>query len=168
MKIDVMSKALVAAACFLVVACGAEQTPDTGQSSERRSAESVAGSTAEPTIEQDDEVLTVDEPPDESQNSNFDDAPEGTQTLATLLRARHVEDLPTPEDLQTYPDAGASLLWIEANATHMFERTRSLSLMRHTPSEAVLERLTLVAGSEEEHSVARAAATESLAFIAAE
>ena len=47
----------------------------------------------------------------------------------------------------------------------MFERTRTLTLMRHTPTDAVRARLTEVAGNDAEAEVARHAVQESLGAI---
>jgi hypothetical protein len=47
----------------------------------------------------------------------------------------------------------------------MFERTRKLTLIRHTPTDAVRARLTEVAGNEDEAEVARRAAQESLGLL---
>ena len=47
----------------------------------------------------------------------------------------------------------------------MFERTRTLTLMRHAPTDAVRTRLTEVADNEAEADVARRAAHKSLGPI---
>lgn len=158
----------LASSTLLLSACGAEQTPDTDAPATVAQPSAV---NPDPAAEQgggNPELGTPVSSPEGTPDPTVvdDPAPEGTDTIAALIRARHTEDLPTPEQLAALPDAAGTLLWLERNATHMFERTRTLTLMRHTPTDAVRARLTEVAGNEDEADVARRAAQESLGAIA--
>lgn len=157
---------------LVIAGCGAEQTPGAGTAAVVVvsapvvvEADETQAPSADATPTADTRVLPDDAP-------DGDVAPAGTElialSIAVSIRARHNEDLPTAEELAAMPDAAASLLWLERNATHMFERTRALTLMRHTPTDAVFARLDAVASSEDEAEVARRAARASLAALGRE
>lgn len=163
-----ISSAAIAAA---LIACGAEQQQPSDETAGAESVQRISGEssgTITPNAGSEGGE-TTDLPEGEVEPPTTDEfagLPDGTDTLAALLRARHTEDLPSADDLRSYPDAATSLLWVEANATHMFERTRALSLMRHVPTDEVLARLSEVATDESEHQLARTAAQESLDAVA--
>lgn len=85
------------------------------------------------------------------------------ERLAVWLNARHAEDLPDAEQLATLHDAEAALLAYEADADHMMDRTRALSLLRFAPGPDARARLEAVAGDAASHPAARAAAVDGLA-----
>lgn len=60
-------------------------------------------------------------------------APEGTETLAMRLRARHVRDLPRAETLRDPADL-ARLRWLAEHHRRLVVRTRALLLLAHDTS----------------------------------
>lgn len=89
-------------------------------------------------------------------------APEGTDALAQRLRARHLAELPTAEEIGAIEQAAEMLLFIEANAGLMVERQRSLALMRHVYTPEVRARLLELAGDTNALAPVRTAALRSL------
>lgn len=102
-----------------------------------------------------------------SERSASDDAesaesPPDLDTIASLLRARHAEDLPSAADLEKYPSAEASLQQLARAGETMVVRTRALRLLEHYPSDASHTLLVEIAGGTG-HPALRAAAIEGLA-----
>jgi len=91
------------------------------------------------------------------------EVPTGTDAILSRLRARHVEDLPTPEDLAAYPDAPASLRHIATTERHMVTRARALALLRIDASDAT--RTLLLDTIREGHPSLVAAAIEGSAAL---
>lgn len=89
-------------------------------------------------------------------------APEGTDALAQRLRARHLAELPSAEDVAAIDQAAEKLLFIEANAGLMVERQRAISLMRHVYTPEVRARLLELAGDTQATAPVRTAALRSL------
>ena len=71
--------------------------------------------------------------PVEDTNAARQVAPEGTEALATRLRARHVRDLPRTEALRDPQDL-ARLRWLAEHHRWLVVRTRALLLLAHDPS----------------------------------
>lgn len=85
------------------------------------------------------------------------------ETLTALLKARHADDLPSPEQLAKYPSAEASLRHIAEQGDTMLVRVRALSLLRHFDSTASGELLAAIATNAQLHPSLRAAAVTGLA-----
>jgi hypothetical protein len=83
--------------------------------------------------------------------------------LGVWLRARHNDDLPSPESYATLHDAEAALVQFEADADQMMLRTRALAAMRYAPGPSTRARLLQVVMDPDQHPAARAAATDGLA-----
>lgn len=90
------------------------------------------------------------------------ESPPDLDTIASLLRARHAEDLPSAEDLKKYPSAEASLQQLARAGETMVVRTRALRLLEHYPSDTTHTLLVEIAGGPG-HPALRAAAIEGLA-----
>lgn len=108
----------------------------------------------------------LDEPRDASEAADLlapGEPPADAATLASLLRARHVEDLPSADDLADYPSAEASLRYLALAGDTMLVRTRALGLLRHFDSPASGELLVALLGDGELHPALRAAALTGLA-----
>jgi len=71
--------------------------------------------------------------PAEGASTALQGAPEGTDALATRLRARHARDLPRPETLRDPADL-ARLRWLAEHHRWLVVRTRALLLLAHDPS----------------------------------
>jgi hypothetical protein len=89
--------------------------------------------------------------------------PADLDTIAKLLQARHVEDLPSAEKLASYPSAEASLQQLAQHGETMLIRTRALLLLRHFDSAATGVLLLDILGDEQAHPALRAAAVSGLA-----
>lgn len=94
------------------------------------------------------------------------ESPQGKPASADVLRgrlkARHVEDLPTAQELKKHRDAQAALIWIAGNDDAMVVRVRALSLLRHFPTDEAFEALAQRAGAQKIHPTLRAAAMRGL------
>ena len=88
----------------------------------------------------------------------FAGAPEGTATIASLLAARHAEDLPEAETLAAHANAEASLRWLAREGEGLAVRTRALMSLRFYGSEETRELLLGVLTDEGTHPALRAAA----------
>lgn len=88
--------------------------------------------------------------------------PADVATIAGLLRARHVEDLPSADDLGKYPTAEASLRHLALEGDSMVIRTRALTLLRFDSAETGALLVEVVADARA-HPALRAAAVTGLA-----
>jgi HEAT repeat protein len=84
--------------------------------------------------------------------------PADLESIAALLSARHVEDLPSAEQLSRYPSAEASLQQLAQHGETMLIRTRALSLLRHFGSAETGTLLVEIIGDAKAHPALRAAA----------
>jgi hypothetical protein len=89
--------------------------------------------------------------------------PADVETLGALLKARHADDLPSPEQLAKYPSAEASLRYLGEHGDTMVVRTRALALLRHFDSAASGDLLATIASDAASHPALRAAAVTGLA-----
>jgi HEAT repeat protein len=89
--------------------------------------------------------------------------PADAAAIAGLLRARHVEDLPSAEDLAKYPTAEASLRHLALAGSSMVVRTRALMLLQHFGSEETGALLEGIVRDPDSHPALRAAAVNGLA-----
>jgi hypothetical protein len=105
----------------------------------------------EPTSTRDGTLVDPGEPPGD------------VATIASLLRARHVEDLPSAEDLAKYPTAEASLRHLAVAGDTMVIRTRALTLLRHFGSDETGALLIEIVRDAAAHPALRAAAVTGLA-----
>lgn len=83
--------------------------------------------------------------------------------ITALLRARHSEDLPSAEQLASYPTAEASLQQLAQHGETMLIRTRALLLLRHFDSATTSTVLLDVVQDARAHPALRAAAVGGLA-----
>lgn len=90
-------------------------------------------------------------------------APADLHTIQSLLRARHTEDLPSAEQLASYPSAEASLQQLAQHGETMLIRTRALLLLRHFGSAATGVLLLDMLGDMQAHPALRIAAVHGLA-----
>lgn len=116
----------------------ASHEPDTREAGERGG----AGASAE--VSADDDA--------------FAGAPEGTATIASLLAARHAEDLPDAETLAAHVNAEASLRWLATEGGGLAVRTRALMSLRFYASSETRELLLGVLVDPGTHPALRAAA----------
>lgn len=93
----------------------------------------------------------------------YADAPEGTEAIARLLRARHTEDLPDRDALVAHPEPEASLRWLVTNGDPMLVRVRAASTLRHFDGAETLTLLRSVYVDEAQPGNLRAAAIEGTA-----
>ncbi len=107
-----------------------------------------------------DEPLDV---PAGEQQAEPEPDPAEVSTLAALLRARHVEDLPSAEQLARTPNAEASLRWLAIEADTMLVRTRALALLRHFGSPPTGDLLAALVTDSQAHPALRAAALTGMA-----
>ena len=91
------------------------------------------------------------------------ETPADAATIASLLRARHTEDLPSAEDLAKYPTAEASLRHLAMAGDSMVVRTRAMMLLRHFGSAETGTLLVSLVRDAELHPALRAAAVTGLA-----
>lgn len=101
----------------------------------------------------------------QAEASGDDAAPTAAEVaaLATRLKARHVGDLPTAEQLAGYPKAEASLRELARSGETMVVRTRALTLLRHFHSPATGELLAGIVADAAAPKALRAAAVTGLA-----
>jgi hypothetical protein len=101
----------------------------------------------------------------ESERASVDSgaAPADLEAIAKLLQARHVEDLPSAEQLARYPSAEASLQQLAQHGESMVVRTRALLLLRHFDSASSGVLLLGIVGDAQAHPALRAAAVTGLA-----
>ena len=85
------------------------------------------------------------------------------EAISALLRARHADDLPDAETLQTYPGAEAVLRQLGREGETMVMRTRALALLRFYSSEDSGALLAEIASDGDAHPALRAAAVTGLA-----
>jgi len=90
-------------------------------------------------------------------------APAELATIAGLLRARHIDDLPSAEQLARYPSAEASLVELARKGETMLVRTRALTLLRHFHSESTGALLIEIVSDAQAHPALRAGAVTGLA-----
>jgi hypothetical protein len=88
--------------------------------------------------------------------------PADLETIATLLNARHTEDLPSAEQLARYPSAEASLQHLALHGKTMLLRTRASILLRHFGSAETGALLLAIVGDPQAHPALRAAAVTGL------
>ncbi|MEM7157126.1 MAG: hypothetical protein AAF799_30010 [Myxococcota bacterium] len=114
------------------------------------------GACAEPTspAPSTDPRAATEEPP--ASNSATD--PASLESLRVRLRARHTEDLPTPQELARTPGAAESLRHLATHDERMNVRVRALSLLRFDASEATRSLLVEVIEDPAMHPSLRAAA----------
>lgn len=89
-------------------------------------------------------------------------APEGpadASAIASLLGARHVEDLPSEETLRAHEDPAATLRWIASHHRRMVIRARALQSLRFFDDEATRDYLLEVLASDAHPMLHAAAAT---------
>jgi hypothetical protein len=89
--------------------------------------------------------------------------PADLDAIQSLLQARHTEDLPSAEQLASYPSAEASLQQLAQHGETMLIRTRALLLLRHFGSAATGVLLLDIVGDAQAHPALRAAAVGGLA-----
>lgn len=89
--------------------------------------------------------------------------PADLDTITSLLKARHTEDLPSAEQLARYPSAEASLQQLAQHGDTMLIRTRALLLLRHFHSDATGVLLLDILADAQAHPALRAAAVSGLA-----
>lgn len=105
-------------------------------------------------------------PTDASQVETTDDAapsPAEVAAMSARLKARHVADLPTAEQLAATPRAEASLRELALHADTMLVRTRALALLRHFHGDATGALLAGIAADAAAPTALRAAAITGLA-----
>lgn len=90
------------------------------------------------------------------------EAPEAAAALASLLRARHLEDLPTREVLDRHPEPDVALAWLARHGDSTLVRTRALSLLGLFPERDHGALLAEHAAADQHPSI-RAAALDGLA-----
>lgn len=90
-------------------------------------------------------------------------SPAEVAALATRLKARHAEDLPTAEQLAATPNAEASLRELARAGETMLVRTRALTLLRHFHAPATGELLAAIVADAAAPKALRAAAVTGLA-----
>jgi HEAT repeat protein len=101
--------------------------------------------------------------PEEAQQLEVGETPADVDAIASLLRARHVKDLPDAEALSRYPTAEASLRYLAETGDTMVVRTRALSLLQYFSSEPTGALLIKMASDKTLHPALRAAAITGLA-----
>ena len=101
----------------------AETANTTSTSSSSEAALTQEGETPTPVVTPAEEAMTpaVD---------RYADALESTKAIASLLMARHTEDLPTAETLAGHADAEAALRWLASDGDPLVQRVRALSTLR--------------------------------------
>jgi hypothetical protein len=102
-----------------------------------------------------------EEPPTEATA----DAPPSAEAIASLLGARHVEDLPDEATLARHEDPAAALRWIASHDGRMVIRARALSSLRFYDDDATRAHLLEVLRSDDAHPVLEAAAAEGTARL---
>lgn len=102
--------------------------------------------------------LRADEGDADADADAFASAPEGTATIASLLAARHAEDLPDADTLAAHPDAEACLRWLAREGGGLALRTRALLSLRFYGSDETRDLLLGVLADEGTHPALRAAA----------
>lgn len=110
----------------------------------------------------------ADEPPQTPTGAGQAEASDGAPSpaevaaLATRLKVRHVEDLPTAEQLARSPKAEASLRELAVRGETMLVRTRALTLLRHFHAPATGALLAEIVADTGAPAALRAAAVTGL------
>lgn len=89
-------------------------------------------------------------------------APTSARELASRLRVRHPQALPTATDLKRYQDAELALIWIADRDQRMVVRVRALGLLQHFPTPRTRAALLIRAEADKIHASIRGAAMRSL------
>ncbi len=98
-----------------------------------------------------------EEPPTETVAS---DAPASADAIATLLGARHTEDLPDEATLAAHEEPAAALRYIAGHHGRMVIRARALSSLRFYDDGETRAYLLAVLRSDSAHPALKAAAAE--------
>ncbi len=75
-------------------------------------------------------------------------APEGVAKVRSLLGARHTQDLPSRQALDTHGDAAAALRWIAAYSDSLVEAERAAGLLALYPNQTTEAFCTELLGGE--------------------
>ncbi len=143
---------LLAGALLLGPACqsGAD-VPDSPPESATVSAPVTAPGSVEDTV-----VEPAAEP--SAENGAENGIPADVDTIASLLRARHADDLPTVMELREYATADASLRWLAVHGESALMKTRATSLLQFSGGSETAALLRSFLEDSTTHPTLRAAA----------